>query len=218
MLLFIAAVGQAGPAVGAAVQREVRAAGDSFPSRYKGTWPALRAKREARERQEDAVAGVARGSVLAAAGRVLAAGMVHEVQTLADGVPYLRSRWRRSKAWQRLREERRSRRRESARAMGLPPDGVVLGAAEAAGRAIKAGAANWNGAAGFKKSEEKLGLARKDVTVRRHARRAGLPAVVQLAYLTGSGASSTADAGEAAARSFLAQPRDASVPAGPAGA
>ena len=87
MLLFIAAVAQAAPAV----RREVRAAGDALPSRYKGTWPALRAKREARERQEDAGAGVASGSVLAAA-------VVHEMRTLADAVPHLHTRWRKNVA------------------------------------------------------------------------------------------------------------------------
>ena len=56
------------------------------------------------------------------------------------------------------------------------------------------------GAAGFKKPEEKLRVLRKDVAVRRHARRTGLPAVVQLAYLTGNVAASTVDAGEAAER------------------
>jgi hypothetical protein len=182
MLLFIAAVAPA-------VRREVRAAGDALPSRYKGTWPALRAKR-----QEDARAGVASGSVLVAA-------VVHEAQTLADAVPHLRTRWRRNAAWRRLRDERRWRQGASARAMGLPPDGMVLGAAKAAGRALNAGAARVMGAAGLKQPEEKkLQLKRKDVAVRRHARRAGVPAVVQLAYLTGNVAASTTDAAEAAER------------------
>jgi hypothetical protein len=56
------------------------------------------------------------------------------------------------------------------------------------------------GAAGLKNPEEKLRVRRKDVAVRRHARRAGLPAVVQLAYLTGGVAASTTDGGEAAER------------------
>jgi hypothetical protein len=92
MLFFIAAVGQAVPAV----RREAMALGDALPSRYKGAWPALREKREAARRREDAEAGVATGSVLAAA-------VVHEVQSLADAMPHLHARWRKNAAWQRLR-------------------------------------------------------------------------------------------------------------------
>ena len=81
MLFFIAAVAQAAPAE----RREAMALSDALPSRYKGEWPQLRAKREAARRREDAEAGVATDSVLAAA-------VVHEVQTLADAVPHLHSR------------------------------------------------------------------------------------------------------------------------------
>ena len=82
MLFFIAAVAQAAPAV----RREAMAVSDALPSRYKGEWPRLRAKREAARRREDAEAGVATGSVLAAA-------VVHEVRTLAGVVPHLHARW-----------------------------------------------------------------------------------------------------------------------------
>jgi hypothetical protein len=77
---------------------------------------------------------------------------------------------------------------------------MAIGAAKAAGRALKAGAASVLEASGLKKPEEKLRVRRKDVAVRRHARRAGSPAVVQLAYLTGNVAASTADAGVVAER------------------
>jgi hypothetical protein len=189
ILFFIAAVAQAAPAV----RREAAALGDALPSRYKGEWPQLRAKREAARRCEDGKAGVATGSVLAAA-------VLHEVQTLAEAVPHLHSRWRKNASWHRLREERRWRQGAPARALGLPPEGMAIGAAKAAGRALKAGAASVLEASGLKKPEEKLRVRRKDVAVRRHARRAGSPAVVQLAYLTGNVAASTADAGVVAER------------------
>ena len=185
MLFFIAAVAQAAPAL----RREVQAASNALPSRYKGSWPALRAKREAAGRRADAEAGRASGSVVAAV-------LVREAHTLSDAVPHLHGRWRKNKAWQRLAEGRRWRQDSKAAAMGLSPGGIAVGAADSARLAIKAGAVRVLVAAGFQKPEEKLRLRRKDVAVRWHARRAGSPAEVQLAYLTGNIAA--VDAGEAA--------------------
>ena len=192
MLLFIAAVGQAAPAVGAAARREAQAAGDALPSRYKGTWPALRAQREARERQEDAEAGVARGSVLAS-------GVVREVQTLVDALPSPRKR-RPPKEWDQLGVKRRGGEELRARVMGVPVEGILVGAVKAVGRAVKAGAVSLGRRAGFLNPEEKLRVRRKALALRKYARKAGTPAVVHLAYLSGNVAAAAADAGEAAER------------------
>ncbi len=140
-------MGQADPAVGVAVQREVHAAGDALPSRYKCTWPALLAKLEAMERRQDVEAGVVTGSLLAAAA-------LCEVRMLADSLPSMRKRLL-QKGWKHLGDSRMQEELQ-ARVMGVLADGVLVGAVKAKGRAVKASAAGIVGPTGFQNPEEKL--------------------------------------------------------------